>query len=231
MIYFIPIGTTLFCIFFFIELLQHWRQHRSALHVLWWTIGIFFYGAGTVTESIHAIYGYSEVNYKAWYIFGALLGAVPLAQGTVYLILKRKTANLLTLITFSIITIGAVLVILSPVNTPTTLNVKLSGKLLQWNDVIKWIPPIVNTYGLLFMVGGAVYSAVLYYRTVIDRSKFWGNVCIATGGLLPGIGGAASRYGHIEVLYITEFIGIFLIHTGYQLMKSSSSPSIYPNQR
>ena len=40
---------------------------------------------------------------------------------------------------------------------------------------------------------------------------------IAVGALLPGIGGSFTRFGHTEVLYVTEFIGIILIYLGYRL--------------
>lgn len=229
MFYFIPIGTALFAAFFFVELLQHWLQHRAP-HVLWWTLGIFVYGAGCVNESINAIWGFSEINFKAWYILGAILGGCTLAQGTVYLVLKRRTANILSLILGTIILTATVLVILSPIHPVTDPNTKLSGKLLEWS-FIRAITPLVNIYGFCFLVGGAIYSAIQYYRTMIDKSKCWGNVLIAVGGLLPAIGGASSKFGHIEVLYITEFIGICLIHAGYQKMKQSEMPSIYSNQQ
>lgn len=229
MFYFIPIGTALFATFFFVELFEHWRQHKAP-HVLWWTLGIFVYGAGCVTESINAIWGFSAINFKVWYILGAVLGGCTLAQGTVYLMLKRKTANILSLFLGLIIITTSIFVILSPLQPVVDSNVKLSGKLLEWS-FIRGITPIVNLYGFAFLVGGAIYSAIQYYRTMIDKSKCWGNVLIAIGGLLPAIGGASSKFGHIEVLYITEFIGICLIHAGYQKMKQSSLPSIYTNQK
>ena len=39
---------------------------------------------------------------------------------------------------------------------------------------------------------------------------------IASGALLPGIGGSFTRFGYTEVLYVTEFIGIILMFTGYR---------------
>ena len=42
------------------------------------------------------------------------------------------------------------------------------------------------------------------------------NVCISIGAILPGIGGAFTRFGHVEVLYVTEFIGLLLIYAGYR---------------
>ncbi|NIP96583.1 MAG: hypothetical protein GWO24_25375, partial [Akkermansiaceae bacterium] len=54
---------------------------------------MFMFGVGTFTESWVTLFGWSEGVFRAWYISGALLGGAPLAQGTVYLLLKRSTAN------------------------------------------------------------------------------------------------------------------------------------------
>jgi hypothetical protein len=54
------------------------------------------------------------------------------------------------------------------------------------------------------------------------RKRFLGNVLIAVGALLPGIGGAATRFGHTEVLYVTELIGLVGIYAGYRLATSKA---------
>ncbi len=43
----------------------------------------------------------------------------------------------------------------------------------------------------------------------------FGNVYIAVGALLPGIGGTFTRFGYTEVLYVTELIGLVCIFIGY----------------
>ena len=48
------------------------------------------FSLGTLTESINAIFGWSEWNTKVWYIVGALLGGYPLAQGTIYLLMNKR---------------------------------------------------------------------------------------------------------------------------------------------
>lgn len=45
----------------------------------------------------------------------------------------------------------------------------------------------------------------------------WANVASALGGLLPGVGGASSRLGHVEVLEVTEPVGLLLIFVGIRL--------------
>ena len=63
------------------------------------------------------------------------------------------------------------------------------------------------------------------------RPRFLGNILIAIGALLPGIGGTATRFGHVEVLYITEFVGLIFIYLGYRMMRQDHSASVHANQQ
>jgi hypothetical protein len=228
-IHYIPIITTLFSIYFLVILYRHWQKKKEALYIFWWMLGVFFYGAGTVTESINTLTGFSVANFKAWYILGALLGGAPLAQGTVYLLLKRKTANILSVILITIVVVAAVLVILSPVHPELIVNNRMTGKILVWKFV-RFITPFINLYAFTFLVGGAIYSAIKYAKDKQFRSRFIGNIFIAIGGLLPGIGGSFTKFGFIEVLYVTEFVGLIFIFIGYQVIKEDRSVSLHENQ-
>jgi hypothetical protein len=77
--------------------------------------------------------------------------------------------------------------------------------------------PFINTYAVMFLVGGAVASAIRFRRTRETYHRFIGNVYIAVGGILPGIGGAFTRFGHTEVLYVTELLGLLFIYAGYRM--------------
>jgi hypothetical protein len=75
---------------------------------------------------------------------------------------------------------------------------------------------VVNLYAVIFLIGGAIASAFQYSGRRETRHRFIGNVLIAVGAILPGIGGTATRMGHVEVLYVTELIGLLLIWFGYR---------------
>lgn len=190
-------------------------------------LGVLFYGAGTITESLHTLLGYSPLNFKAWYILGAFLGGAPLAQGTVHLLMNKKTANTLSVILVASILISSVFVILSPLKAGP--HPKLDGSILEWT-FIRYITPIINLYAFAFLVGGAIYSAVKYAQDRNFKARFWGNVCIAIGGFLPGIGGSSAKAGHVEVLYVTEFVGLCFIFAGYYIIKNSKESSLHTNQ-
>ena len=46
--------------------------------------GVFAFGLGTALESSITLFGNTVWLNKRWYIAGAILGAYPLAQGTVF---------------------------------------------------------------------------------------------------------------------------------------------------
>ncbi|MFY7947059.1 MAG: hypothetical protein ACOVQJ_08665 [Bacteroidia bacterium] len=224
-IHYIPIFTTLFCAYFFVIIYKHWRSKPGALHVFWWMLGVFFFGAGTITESINTLFGYSNLNFRAWYIFGALFGGAPLAQGTVHLLMRKGIAHILNQTLVAIISITALLVMLSPLHPEKMDGMRMTGKILDWT-FIRYITPFINVYGLVFLVGGAVYSSIKYASNPDFKARFYGNVLIALGGLLPGIGGSFTKFGYVEVLYVTEFIGIALIYSGYQIIRNDNRLSI-----
>lgn len=216
---YIPILTTLFSIFFFRQIFSHY-QIRKKPYLLWWAIGVLTFGLGTFAESINVLFGWTEINLKYWYIVGALLGGFPLAQGSVYLLMHKRFADLTSILFVLIILVASVFVILSPIELTDSFNGKLNGKVLEWQWV-RFFSPIVNLYSFVFLVGGAVYSAIKYYRQGVKDAPFKGNIFIALGGLLPGIGGSFTRAGYVEVLYVTEFIGLLLIYYGYKIIKES----------
>ena len=157
-VHYVPIVTTVLAFPFAFEIFRRYRAHPDRLHLLWWAIGIAVYGAGTLTEALTSLIGWREPVFRAWYITGALCGGAPLAQGTVYLMMKRRTANVLAALLVAAISIGAVLVMLSPINYSLVEPHRLSGRVLGWHGV-RLISPFINTYAAIFLIGGAIVSA------------------------------------------------------------------------
>lgn len=229
-VHYVPIATTLITIPFAIVLYRHWRSKPTALYLLWWFIGVVAYGAGTLTESLTTLIGWQPWLFKSWYVAGALMGGAPLAQGSVYLLLRRKTAHILTVCLVTAIVVASAFVIASPLELSLVENHRLSGAVLSWQWV-RAFSPFINSYAFVFLVGGAFWSAWKYRGAGPEyRPRYVGNILIAIGALLPGIGGASARGGFVEVLYVTEFIGILLIWAGYHTIANAHSKSVHQNQ-
>lgn len=215
-IHYLPILTTIVSALFFVVLIQRYRMKKRGAHLLWWAAGVFCYGVGTALESAVALFGNSIVLTKSWFIAGALLGGYPLAQGTVYLLMRRKTANRLTLLSIPVIVVAAICVIASPVNADLLQAARPSGDIIAWQWIRKGFTPVINGYSCLFLVGGAILSAVRFGHHPSTRHRVIGNALIAGGALLPAIGGMLTKaMGLVEALYVGEFVGLILIWLGY----------------
>ena len=223
LVHFVPIVTTLLAIPFSLEIFRRYRRFPDRLHLLWWAIGIGTYGVGTFTEAATTLVGWQEPIFRAWYVSGALLGGAPLAQGTVYLMLPRRTAHTLTVLLVAYVLVATIAVYLSPIDHAAVEAHRLSGKVLGWQWV-RLFSPAVNLYAVVFLIGGAVLSALRYSAEVATRHRMWANVLIAVGAILPGIGGTATRMGHVEVLYVTELVGMLLTWVGYRMSVRPVAP-------
>lgn len=230
LVHYLPIATTILSSVFTVILFKHWRRKPEALYLFWWMAGVFVYGLGTLTESLTTLFGWHLVTFKSWYIAGALLGGAPLAQGTVYLLIARKTAHIFTAILLIVVLIAATSVVLSPVEIALVENHRLSGSVFTWQWV-RLFSPFINLYAVVFLVGGAIYSAVKYFRSQGTSARFWGNASIAFGAILPGIGGSFTRAGFVEVLYVTELVGLAFIWAGYHLISRDTHQSIHTSQQ
>jgi hypothetical protein len=237
-IHYLPVATTLLSLCFSAVIFRRFLLKGGGNHLLWWSLGVFVYGLGTASEAYFTLWGWSNAVFRIWYVVGALMGGVLLAQGTVWLLLKRKTAVRLSTVLVVVLTFATGFVLASPLNLSRANPHLPNGDVFVWQWV-RYFSPFINTYALIFLVGGAIYSAWKFYGLSIDRGskqayfkdKYIGNIFIAAGALLPGLGGLSSRLGHTEILYLTEICGLFLIWVGYWFnirrreVQSSTKPS------
>ena len=187
LVHYIPIVTTIVALPFALEIFRRWITYRERLHLLCWAIGVAVYGMGTFTEA-WTLFGWNEVVFRSWYISGALLGGAPLAQGSVYLLLGRRTANVLASALVLYVVVASVFVLNAPVDYAAVESHRLTGRIFLW-PWVRLFSPVVNVYAATFLIGGAVLSAVRYSANPATRHRMWANVLIAIGAILPGIGG------------------------------------------
>jgi len=213
-VHYIPIVTTVIALALAASLARRYRA-RGGPHLLWWTIGALTYAAGTAVEASVTVFGWQEWLFRAWYITGALLGGAPLAQGAAYLHVPRRVADILSVALVATVTVAAAFVLIVPLQYELVEPYRLTGRVMAW-PWVRAFSPFINLYAFIFLVGGAAKSAVYFWRRRETRARAEGNALIAFGALLPGIGGSFTRFGHTEVLYVTEFLGIILIYLGYR---------------
>ena len=209
---YLPLLSTIITFIFAGAVFARWRYKRPR-HLLLWGIGLIFYGLGTLTEVILSV-TFSPWVLKLWYLTGAMLTAAWLGQGTVYLLVrKRGLADALMVVLALVSLLALILVALAPV-TPaaaaynTSLPVSEQYKdILVRSGMITLLTILLNIYGTIALVGGALYSAYLFWRKSILFNRMLGNLLIAAGALMPAMAGSFVKAGLVDWLYVSEFAG------------------------
>ena len=76
----IPFFSTIITFIFMIAVFRRY-QKKHGIHLLHWTIGLIWYGIGTLSEVILG-FTYNGLILKFWYLAGAMMTAAWLGQGT-----------------------------------------------------------------------------------------------------------------------------------------------------
>lgn len=194
---------------------------RKGVHLLLWGIGLVFYGLGTLTEVI-LTFTFSELGLRVWYICGAMLTAAWLGQGTIHLLVrKRGIALSLTGLLIVLTLISVALVFSAPITAAAAnfnVQVPVSAQykeILIRSGLITFLTIILNIYGTLALVGGAVYSAFLFWRKKVLLNRMVGNILIAIGAMMPAMAGTFVKAGLVDWLYVSEFLGAVIMYTGF----------------
>jgi len=213
-----PFVTTAIIFVFALLVFRRYAAHRTP-NMLLWGIGLVLYGIGTLTAALHISSGFSELGFRLWYLCGAMLVAAYLGQGTVYLLVKRKVGDIkLSHILMALLLLasiyGAVAVFGAELDPSQLEDGQLSGLAIVSSGV-RGLTPFFNIYGTLFLVGGALYSAWLFWRKRVMRQRVIGNVLIAAGAMLVAASGTSSRFGASEWLYLGELAAAVLMFAGF----------------
>jgi hypothetical protein len=229
---YLPLFSTLVTFAFAAAVFNRYRE-RGGMYLLLWAGGLLLYGLGTLSEVILS-FTFSLFQLKLWYLTGAMLTAAWLGMGTVHLLIRRgSSAQILTWILAAVSLLAVILVFAAPANPAAYAVTRPASEqykeILTRNGLIILLTILLNIYGTLTLVGGAIYSAFLFWRKRILANRMYGNILIAAGALSPAMGGTFLRAGLVDLLYLSELIGAILMFLGFILATSGKSePSPAP---
>ncbi len=215
----IPVFSTLIVAAFTLAVAFRYRS-RGGTHLLLWAFGLALYGLGTLSEAVLSL-TFDPWVLKIWYLSGAMLTAAWLGQGTVHLLVKRgRIAPVTTVILALVSVLAAVLILAAPVATATAFDVgqpvsSQYDELLARSGTIVLMTIVLNIYGTITLVGGAIYSVVIFWRKRVLANRMYGNLLIAAGALFPAMGGTFIRLGLADWLYLSELAGAILMYAGF----------------
>ncbi len=187
---------------------------RRGMHLLIWGIGLTMYGLGTINEAYYSAFGWHPLVFRLWYFFGAMMAAAWLGQGTVYLLARRAWADRLLVLLILGSIFGLIRIFGAELDPSLMPAGELSGRAIT-SPGVRVLTPFFNIYGTVTLVGGAIYSAWLFWRKRILPHRVIGNILIAVGAMAPAFSGLLSRMGFSGYLYIGELFGAILMFLGF----------------
>jgi len=226
--HYIPLLSTLVTFAFAAAVLNRYR-YKKGPHLLMWGIGLILYGLGTLSEVILG-FTFNALVLKLWYLCGAMLTAAWLGQGTVYLLVRRRgVAHVLAGILALVSLVSLVLVLVAPITqAAASYNPSLPIS-AQYKEILTRGGPIIaltivlNLYGTVGLVGGALYSAYLFWRKKVLFNRMAGNFLIAAGALMPAMAGSFLQAGIADWLYASELLGVILMYLGF--LRATAAPA------
>ncbi len=213
----LPFFSSAVMLAFVVAVLARWRSRRH-LHLLVWAIGLSMFGIGSFAEAFSAV-AWNPAVFVAWYLFGAMLNAGWIGQGTVHFLAPRKAARISLGVLTALSLVGAYGMATLSLNAGAfSPDVSLADQyraIMPEGAWVRALTPLFNIYGLLTLVGGAIYSAWLFWRKQAFPNRMWGNILIAVGALSISFASTLTRLGYGSLLYLGELVAAALMFTGF----------------
>jgi hypothetical protein len=212
-----PAVTGIIGTLFTILLIKQYLERRK-LHQLAWSVGFIIYAVAALMEAYSEFRNSWDPNvYRVYIVFAASLVGF-LGLGTVYLIFRRKILGHIFLA--YIIVVMAIFLIgtfTNPlVEDELVAGITVGGKALGDSRSFPRICSLfLNIPGTLFLLGGAIYSIILFARKKQYSYRMWANVLIAVGTMIIAAAGSMARAGQTVGLYPAEMLGAAFLLWGF----------------
>tara|TARA_Y100000814_G_C12327940_1_gene400451 strand:+ start:499 stop:1422 length:924 start_codon:yes stop_codon:yes gene_type:complete len=195
------------------------------MYFFFWGTGLLMFSMVSLSE-IYLSIQWNRWAFFSWYFFGAVLNAAWIGQGTIYLLFSRKWIRF----TVPVLLFGSLAALIIMLQTMSMLDVsKFSSNIAiseQYRDimptpsnggVIRLLTPIFNIYGATALIGGAVWSAYLFWRKRVLPNRVIGNILIAIGATIVSAASILTRMGYGNWWYLGELLSVTLLFAGFIL--------------
>ena len=191
--------------------LQYLRKRRPAQ--LAWAIGFLFFTIAAFMGYLARSGGATEVEYRLFYLFGAITNVAWLALGTVFTVAPRYgRAALAVVLALSAAAVYAVFA--SPVDIAVAVD---TGKGYPDGSLPRILAAIGSGVGSLVLIGGALWSAWVFFRRRHQGRRALANAIIAVGVFIVAAGGTVAFTGASGILELTNLIGVSVMFVGFLL--------------
>lgn len=190
------------------------------MYQLIWGIALTLWTLGMLAELIATVNGsWNEPIYRLYYITGALLIPAWLGMGTLYLVVQQEWINWIFVVLAALSLLGIGLIAtwqINPVLLQTSLDHFLPLRVFPFFPV-QLLLIILNTFGTIAFVGGALWSAYKFAKMRTQGERMWATILIAIGGGIAATAHSLGVIAGIELFRISELVAVLFIFAGFLL--------------
>jgi hypothetical protein len=209
----LPLVTTLVSGAFALAVaLQYVRKRRPSL--LAWAIGLLLFAVASFMGFLARSGGATDVEYRLFYLFGAIANVAWLALGTVYIVAPRFGRAALAVV-LALCAIALYAVFAYPVDIAVAVD---TGKGFPDGSLPRILAAIGSGVGSLVLIGGALWSAWVFVRRRNQGRRALANVVIAVGVFIVAAGGTVAFTGASGILELTNLVGVSVMFVGFLLV-------------
>jgi hypothetical protein len=191
--------------------LSYMRKRRPAQ--LAWAIGLLFFAIAAFNGFLARSGGATDVEYRLFYLFGAIANVAWLALGTIFIVAPRYGRAALAAV-LALSAIAAYAVFATPVDIAVAID---TGKGFPDGSLPRILAGIGSGLGSLVLIGGALWSAWVFLRRRDQGRRALANVIIAAGVFIAAAGGTVAFTGASGILELTNLIGVSVMFVGFLL--------------
>ena len=190
-------------------LVRYQRSRRTALVA--WGIGLALFAIAALAGALARNGEPTETEYRAFYVFGAIVNVAWLGLGTIYIVAPRFGRVALALVVLLTV-VSAYAVWTTPVDLRVALD---SGRGFPDGSSPRILAAIGSGVGSLVLFGGALWSAWVFATKRRNGRRALSNIVIAVGVLIVAAGGTATFTGASGILEAANLVGVSAMFVGF----------------
>lgn len=214
-----------------VVLRQYMQRHKT--YQLYWSIALSMAVIATLSYvfmlAVQPTSLLGMLGFRLYYILGAALTAPWLGLGSFALVAKANTARTFMLALSVLSVLAALLIAFSPLDMQQLSQIAgTPGTGILQPSLGAWLFTIIilNSLGLVAVVGVAIYSGWKLFLRQGTSSLLWANVCITVGALLNGLAGTTARLGVKNIFWLVMTLGWIVFFVGVLLASRPKSHAV-----
>jgi hypothetical protein len=202
---------------FGVDLWLDYRK-RPRPHIAAYGTGMTMFAVATWAFYLGLSFGWTGPLYRMFYLFGAILNIPYLALGSMFLVVGRRSGQVMA------IALGA----FTAISTTLTATVPFANPLPE-----EGVPHDIFATGfgprLFAIIGGAAGATILIILALVSILRFWkknrrivwGNLLIVAGTFAAASGGTGLALGEGSAFAVSLLVAVTLIWAGYRVASGS----------